>query len=67
MKLLLTLIGLVMIIEGLPYFAFPEKMQEVMRSIEKMHPEILRKGGFFAIITGLLLCYLAQRSGLFNG
>jgi uncharacterized protein YjeT (DUF2065 family) len=67
MKLIITVIGLIMVFEGIPYFAFPEKMQETLKMIAKMPPETLRKLGFAAIVAGVGLCYLARQSGVFDG
>ncbi len=67
MKLLITVIGMVMVIEGLPYFAFPEKMQEYMKKMIEMHPAQLRVMGTVSVIMGLGLCFLALRTGIFNG
>ena len=64
MKLLVTLIGLILILEGLPYAAAPESMQRWLRQILEMRPEQLRRVGFIALAFGFLLCYLAQRSDL---
>lgn len=58
MKLLLCLLGLILIIEGLPYFAFPAKMKKWMSTIEEIPDSTLRVMGFFAICTGLLIAYL---------
>jgi len=65
MKLLITLIGLVLVLEGLPYVASPESMQRWLRQILEMPPHHLRRVGL-AMAVGFLLCYLAQKSSLFN-
>ena len=67
MKLLVTVIGMVMVIEGLPYFAFPEKMKKYMKKMLEMEPGQLRIMGTISVIFGLFLCFLALRTGLFNG
>ncbi len=36
MKFFICVLGMVMIIEGLPYFAFPEKMKRWMLQIQEM-------------------------------
>ena len=64
MKFLLTLIGLVFIVEGLPYLTFPEAMQRWLRQIVSMRPTELRLVGLLAVGLGLLLCYLTQRTDL---
>lgn len=66
MKLLITLIGLVLVLEGLPYAAFPDSMQEWLKQLTAMPPKRLRIFGFAAIIFGLLLCYITQRTTLFG-
>jgi hypothetical protein len=66
MKLLITLIGLILILEGLPYVASPESMQRWLRQIQELAPGQLRRFGLFAMALGFLLCFLAQRSPLFN-
>jgi len=58
MKLLLCLLGLVLIVEGLPYFAFPGKMKKWVSTIQEMPDSNLRVMGFFAIVVGLLIAYL---------
>ena len=66
MKLLMTLIGLVLVLEGLPYAASPEAMQRWLRQIVEMPPPQLRRIGLVAMAVGFVLCYLAQKSSLFN-
>jgi uncharacterized protein YjeT (DUF2065 family) len=66
MKLFITILGLVMVIEGIPYFTFPEKMKELLVRLEELPPETLRLIGFISMAFGLLLCYLAQRTSLFS-
>lgn len=66
MKLLLTIIGLMLIFEGMPYVVFPEGMQRWMLQLAAMRPGILRGFGLVALASGLFLCYLTQRTGLFG-
>ena len=65
MELLISLIGLVLILEGLPYAAFPEAMQKWLRQVTALPPRVLRISGFGAVVCGLLLCYLTQRTNFF--
>lgn len=58
MKLLFCLLGLVLVIEGLPYFAFPEKMKHWMGKIREVPDVQLRIMGFFAMCAGLVLVYV---------
>jgi len=66
MKLAVTVLGLLLIVEGLPYFAFPERMQALMREIQEMPPRQLRAVGLVCILVGLGLCYLVQRTAFFQ-
>jgi len=58
MKLLLCLLGLVLIVEGLPYFAFPAKMKKWTSTIQEIPDLTLRVMGFLVIVLGLLMAYL---------
>ena len=58
MKLLLCLLGLVLVVEGLPYFAWPDKMKSWMRKLLDIPDPHLRAMGFAAMCLGLVLAYL---------
>ncbi len=58
MRLLLCLVGLVLILEGIPYFAFPDKMKKWMRTIQDLSDSKLRIMGFMAMCVGLIIAYL---------
>ena len=60
MKFFLSVVGMVMIIEGLPYFAFPEKMKHWMLQIQTMPAETLRRFGFALMVAGLALAYFGK-------
>lgn len=66
MKFLFTLVGLVFILEGLPYLTFPEAMQRWLRQLLEMSPSQLRLVGLFAVGFGLLICFITLRTGLFS-
>lgn len=66
MELLVTLIGLVLVVEAIPYVAFPEAMQRWLRQIQELPPATLRHFGLVALALGLLLCWLARRTNLFS-
>jgi uncharacterized protein YjeT (DUF2065 family) len=52
---------MVLIIEGLPYFAFPEKMKEWIEKVLEMPPATLRKIGLVLMVSGLCLVYLGRQ------
>ena len=60
MDFFLCVIGMVMIIEGLPYFIAPEKMQEWLKLLTEILPQSLRRTGLFLMVSGLLLVYLGR-------
>lgn len=60
MKFLLCVIGLVLIIEGLPYFAFPEKSKAYLAKIYEIPDMTLRIMGALAIVSGLILVYFGR-------
>jgi uncharacterized protein YjeT (DUF2065 family) len=57
MKLFLCLIGLLLVVEGVPYFAFPERMKKWMVMIQETPDHQLRAVGFIAMCIGLVLVY----------
>lgn len=66
MKLFLLVIGMVLILEGLPYASAPEKMKGWLLKLAEVPPAQLRILGFFSMVIGFLLCWFGQRSEVFN-
>jgi uncharacterized protein YjeT (DUF2065 family) len=66
MKLLALLVGLVLILEGLPYVAAPEAMQDWLKKISGISPAKLRSMGLFAMLIGLLIVFVVQKTSLFQ-
>ena len=60
MKLFLCVIGMVMMVEGLPYFAFPHRMKEMITVILGLDDQSLRRFGFFLMLAGLGTVYFAM-------
>ncbi|MBC8198723.1 MAG: DUF2065 domain-containing protein [Desulfobacterales bacterium] len=60
MEFFLCVLGMVMIIEGLPYFAFPEKMKSWVQKILEMPDSALRKFGLVLMVTGLWMIYMGK-------
>ncbi len=59
----LCVLGMVLVIEGMPYFGFPETMKAFMRYIQEQDDTMLRIIGGMTIAIGVLIVYLA-RNGL---
>jgi uncharacterized protein YjeT (DUF2065 family) len=60
MKYFLCVLGMVFIIEGLPYFIFPEKLKIYMFKITEVPAATLRFLGVSAMIAGLILLYFGS-------
>ena len=61
MDFILCVVGMVMIIEGLPYFAFPEKMKFWIQKIMVTPEGALRRLGLVLMSIGMLLVYVGRR------
>jgi uncharacterized protein YjeT (DUF2065 family) len=60
MEYFLCVLGMVFILEGLPYFAFPDKVKSYIMKLQEMPDSVLRVLGLSAIITGLILIYFGR-------
>ncbi len=56
----LTAVGLLFVIEGVLYAAFPEGMQRMMQQALGLAPSVLRIGGVVAMIFGVLVVWLVR-------
>ena len=61
MDFFLCVIGMVMIVEGIPYFAFPDKMKVWVRKVLDMPDLQLRRTGLILMGLGLFLIYVGKR------
>lgn len=60
MKDFLCVLGLIFIIEGLPYFVFPERLKLYLAKIITMPDSTLRFLGITAMIVGLFILYVGR-------
>lgn len=60
MKFFLCVIGMVMIIEGLPYFGFPDLMKQSMVHLLSLPDDALRRMGLLLMVFGLTLLYIGK-------
>jgi len=60
MEFFLCVIGMVMIVEGLPYFAFPARMKEMVQVMLTLPDQVLRRFGSILMLLGLALVYLGR-------
>lgn len=61
MKFFLCVLGMVMIVEGVPYFIFPEKMKAWVQKILLVPEGALRKFGLVLMGIGLAMIFLGRR------
>ncbi len=59
-KLIWIAFGLVLIIEGLPYFLFPERAVALLRQLEDAGPGPLRLFGFLAMMAGVVFLLVGR-------
>ncbi|OHB33146.1 MAG: hypothetical protein A2X84_00725 [Desulfuromonadaceae bacterium GWC2_58_13] len=59
MKFMLSVLGVVLIIEGIPWFLSPRMMQKALRQLTAIPESSLRILGALLMFCGLLLVYLA--------
>ncbi|MEJ2156966.1 MAG: DUF2065 domain-containing protein [Desulfobacteraceae bacterium] len=60
MRYFICVLGMVMIVEGLPYFAWPDKMKSWLNKMLETPDRDLRKIGAVVMAIGLLLVYLGR-------
>jgi uncharacterized protein YjeT (DUF2065 family) len=56
----ITAIGLVLVLEGLSYAAFPKAMRAAIVQAGKLPDGILRRYGLIAAVLGLVVVYLER-------
>lgn len=61
MEFFLCVLGMVLVVEGLPYFAFPEKMKALMNMMQEQDDTTLRVVGGTLLVLGLLIVFFARR------
>jgi len=61
MEYFLSVLGMVMIVEGLPYFAVPSKIKVWVQKMVELPDASLRIMGLCLMIAGLGLVYLGRR------
>jgi uncharacterized protein len=60
-KLLFAALGVALILEGIPYFIWAEKMPKYLRFLSKQPSSALRRLGFVSMLTGLLVVMLSRQ------
>ena len=60
MKYFLCVLGMVFIVGGIPYFAFPEKLKIYLAKMLELPDASLRIMGLAAMVVGLVLVYFGN-------
>jgi uncharacterized protein YjeT (DUF2065 family) len=61
MEFFLCVLGMVLVIEGVPYFGFSDKMKTMMSFIQQQDDATLRMMGGAMMVLGLVTLFLARR------
>jgi hypothetical protein len=64
MKLFLSALALMFVLEGLPYAAAPSKTREALVWLAARSPEALRLVGVLMVVGGVVVLWLIQSLGL---
>ena len=60
MNLLVIALGLMMVLEGIPYFCFPNQLKQLARKLPDIENSVLRMIGLGVMLLGLGLVYLGK-------
>lgn len=63
----ITVLGMILVLEGLPYFAFPVTFKTWIAHMLELPESRLRVYGLISMVIGLFIIYLARRSGWLTG
>ena len=61
MKYFISVLGMVFIIEGLPYFTYPDRIKSYLRKLTALPDTTLRALGGAAVLLGLVLLYFGTK------
>ncbi len=61
MELFLCVLGMVLVVEGLPYFTFPEKMKALENIMHQQDDTTLRVIGGVLLLIGLVILVFTRR------
>ena len=59
-KLVALAVGIALVIEGMPYFLFAEKMPKILRTLSTLPPRSLRLIGMSSMTIGLAIAWLIK-------
>lgn len=60
MTIILSVIGAVLVLEGIPYFISPDKVKKWSLMIQDVDDKVLRIMGLISMVLGLVFLYLIR-------
>ena len=60
MNLVLVGLGLIMVVEGVPLFCFPDQVKELASKLPKLENTTLRSIGLVLMLLGLAVVYVGK-------
>ena len=60
MNFILVALGLVMVVEGIPLFCFPDQLKELARKLPELENATLRSIGLVLMLLGLAVVYVGK-------
>ncbi len=60
MKSLLVLVGLVFILEGVPWFLSPLRVRKLLLDLARLPEPVLRGCGLLAMVIGLVMVWIGH-------
>ncbi len=60
MEFFLCVTGMVMIVEGLPYFLAPDKMKNMIKMLLELPDKSIRGFGGFIMFVGVIVVYIGK-------
>jgi len=60
MTFIFSVLGALLVVEGIPYFAFPGRVKNWALALQEVPEKNLRIMGSFSILAGLLLLYIVK-------
>jgi uncharacterized protein len=61
MEYFLCVLGMVMVVEGLPYFGFPDKMKAFLQVVLEQDDATLRIVGAILVALGVLIVFVSRK------
>jgi uncharacterized protein len=61
MEYFLCVLGMVMVVEGLPYFGFPDKMKAFLQVVLEQDDATLRMVGAIVMALGVLIVFISRK------